>query len=225
VAAIFGGIATVLGAILSPLGLVAAGVVGLGVYFTRASGAAGKAMQWIKDKAQDMGAWVSRVFDGVRNAMAAGDMQLAAAVLWAAIKVQWVKGLNFLKGAWFGFRSFWLDGVSGIAMGFVNAMAAVKTAWIGTIAFIKDAWARFKNSNWTKAYASFFAATIAVATGQDVDEVLRTLAEDFKRKDKALPGELKAIEDDERKQKADVERRRKGAHDALTEDVSVTPWG
>lgn len=48
----------------------------------------------------DLFATAKTTFQGISDAVAAGDMQLAMDVLWAGLQVTWVKGCDGLKAAW-----------------------------------------------------------------------------------------------------------------------------
>ncbi len=158
---IFGGIASImsgagaaigivgsaLAAMLSPIGLVIAGAVVLAGVILHATGAAGKALDWLggqfrglKDKA--LVAW-----QGIADALAAGDIALAAKVLWLALKIEWQRGINYLESLWLGFKDFFL----GIAVdAFYGAVKVLATAWHGlravwaqTTAYLYKVWVQF----------------------------------------------------------------------------------
>lgn len=114
--------AAALGALLSPLALVIAGVVGLGVAVIHASGAGAKALQWLGERFQLLLSSAMRVIDGMRDALAAGDLQLAAQVLWAGLRLAWERGIAPLRQVWTNFRS-WFESAS------VNAFSGAQKAW------------------------------------------------------------------------------------------------
>jgi len=115
--------AAALGALLSPLGLVIAGVVGLGVAVIHASGAGAKALQWLGERFQWLLTSAMRVIDGMRDALAAGDLQLAAQVLWAGLRLAWERGIAPLRQMWTNFRA-WFESAS------VNAFSGAQKAWL-----------------------------------------------------------------------------------------------
>ncbi|MBM4018451.1 MAG: hypothetical protein FJ288_09030 [Planctomycetes bacterium] len=78
--AIIGGVGTalsilgaILGAILSPLGLVITAAAALGAYLLWASGAGGKALAWLGERFQDLKAEALTAWQGIADALAAGD--------------------------------------------------------------------------------------------------------------------------------------------------------
>ena len=82
----------------------------------------------------------TKTFGGIRDALAAGDIALAAKVLWAMLKLEWQKGLAFLEGLWEGFKGYWNDAVIGLAMIFTNATAKIKTLWAELIGWMEKKW-------------------------------------------------------------------------------------
>ena len=121
------------------------------------------------------------------DALAAGDISLAAKVLWAMLKLEWQKGLFFLEGLWEGFKGFWSDGVIGLAMIFTNAMAAVKTLWAEMIGWLEKKWEDFKISGLSETLAGWFAPIFAKIEGVSVEETQKALQEDFSSKRSAKP--------------------------------------
>jgi len=111
---VFGGLATlisgtvtavgmmisVLSALLSPIGLVAAAIVGLGLYIIYSTETGAKALDWLSDKFNELKAKVMTVLSAMGDALAAGDIGLAAKVLWTAIKLEWQKGINYVNELW-----------------------------------------------------------------------------------------------------------------------------
>jgi len=122
-ATVFGGIAaivtgaataigflgSVLAAILSPIGLVIAGVAALGGYILYATGAAGKAIAWLREKFSRLAEFAGEAWQGIADALAAGDIALAARILWLTLKVAWEKGVAWLLGIWLRFKHRFLS--------------------------------------------------------------------------------------------------------------------
>jgi hypothetical protein len=131
IATIASTVATVVGAIFSPLGLAIAGVLALGGYLLYVSGAFGK----IKEAASQFAADVSTAFQGVMDAIAAGDLSLAAGIAWAGLKVVYLQGMAWLNKLWQGakwyFLATWQEAVTGLAKIFVGLMSYLKQAWAG----------------------------------------------------------------------------------------------
>ena len=154
VAAGFGGLATavtaagaVLGAILSPIGLVVAAAVGLGVAIVRYTDAGGQALSWLMERFGELRAFVGRVAGGIGDALAAGDIALAAEVLWLGLKVAWERGVAELNAVWLQARAFFVGNAQKMWYGALAAaqvvLHALETAWIESTAFLSKTWTRF----------------------------------------------------------------------------------
>ena len=156
-AAVFTAIGGVLAFLVSPIGLVIAAVAGLGTAFLVHSGVAGDAITWLGDTFQTLRKAVGDVIGGISDALAAGDVALAANVLWAGVKVAWEAGIKPLRKAWEHFR-FAFERLS------IQAFAGMQKAWIHvsdwmyknfpeTTAFIAKTWAKLTGvmrSTWAK---------------------------------------------------------------------------
>jgi TP901 family phage tail tape measure protein len=117
-------------ALLSPLGLVAAGIA----YLAYQAGA----FDDLKKAAVD-------AFAGISDAIKGGDIRLAAKVLWLTLKVEWLKGTAALRDI---AASVAADVTGGfgelsarIAGRMIDAVAAIKAAWAGLGGFFADLWA------------------------------------------------------------------------------------
>ena len=89
--------------------------------------------EWLKGVFQDLAKDAMETFGAIGDALAAGDISLAAKVLWAVLKLEWQKGVNALTEIWVGvketFMSVWTDFVywmTGIA---TKAWASLQSSW------------------------------------------------------------------------------------------------
>jgi hypothetical protein len=147
VTAIGGAIATVL---TSPL-LIAIGVVaGLGAAFVWLSGAGGKALSWLGEKFGQLKDMATEAFQGIANALLAGDIELAAKIVWTILKMAWETGIHWLEGLWLSFKLGFVQTAYGMYFGAQAAFELLThwltIAWINTIAALKTAWSAF--SDW-----------------------------------------------------------------------------
>ena len=161
--AVLGGIVTVFGAIgtavaivgkilsalLSPIGLVVAAFAALAAYLLYASGLGSAALAGLSEsfaalKSDAIGAW-----RGIADALAAGDIALAAKILWLSLKMEWKRGIHFLNGLWIQFKDFFVSTVTGAVYGAARILndgwAAIEVGWTETIGFLADAWSVFTN--------------------------------------------------------------------------------
>jgi tape measure domain-containing protein len=104
VGTIVGTVGAVVAAIWTPVTVVVLGVAAaLAVvtaaiaYAAVASGVAGDAIAYLRSSFAGLTAIASTTFAGISDALAGGDMQLAAKILWAGLKVAFLTGLNELS--------------------------------------------------------------------------------------------------------------------------------
>ncbi|HRQ73801.1 MAG TPA: phage tail tape measure protein [Phycisphaerales bacterium] len=158
-----GFIGTVLGALLSPIGLIVSAVAGLGTALLVWSGAGGEALAWLRDQFGKLREFATKVIGGIADALAAGDITLAAEILWLALKLAWQRGVAELNKVWLQARAFFVGTAQKMWFGALAAaqqvLHALEVAWIETTAFLSKTWTRF-TSGFTKIWerASAFVA-------------------------------------------------------------------
>ncbi|WP_146370270.1 hypothetical protein [Symmachiella macrocystis] len=149
VVTVMSAIGSVLGVLLSPIGLVAAAVIGLGVYWVKMSESGGQALAWLMGKFGELKARALGAFEGIRDAIAGGDMKLAAKVMWLYLKSEFVAGLNVIKEKWAEFKSFfvetWEAAVFAMSSMMLDAWSVLESGWVHTVDFLYDAWAVMAN--------------------------------------------------------------------------------
>ncbi len=154
VAGIIGGIGTAfsligaaIAAILSPVGLVIAAIVALGGVLVVATGVGGEALTWLGEQFTALREWVSKVVGGIADALAAGDIALAAEILWLSLKVIWQQGVAALNKAWLGAKEFFVSTAYSMWYGALAAAEivfhALEVGWIETVAFLSKTWTNF----------------------------------------------------------------------------------
>jgi hypothetical protein len=129
VTAAFGGMAAAVTAAVTPLGLAIGLIAGVAGYVLYASGALG----WFGDAWKTLSSVAMKTLGGIRDALVAGDLQAATRVLWAGLRVLWVRGVSQLTAAWSGFRGSVLNILSGlwtrILQGGVAVVSGLQIAW------------------------------------------------------------------------------------------------
>lgn len=157
VGTVFGIIGAAIGALLSPIGLVVAAVVGLGGALLVSSGAGGEALSWLMAQFTRLRDWVGKVVGGISDALAAGDIALAAQVLWLSLKVIWQQGVAALNKAWLGAKEFFVSTAYSMWYGALAAAEivfhALEVSWIETTSFLSKTWTRF-TSGFQKVWES-----------------------------------------------------------------------
>lgn len=147
ITAVFGAAATAIGAILSPIGLVAAAVAGLGLAVLTSSGVIGDAVAWVRGQFARLGGFVGKVVQGMADALAAGDVALAANVLWLTLKVAWHTGAAALLRVWSGVKRGLLvkfEEMRTGALAIAEALwHALKVGWLDVSTFARKVWEDF----------------------------------------------------------------------------------
>jgi hypothetical protein len=87
-------IGAAIGAVLTPVGLTIAAIVALGGTLLVVTGAGGEALSWLAEKFTELRDWVGKVVGGISDALTAGDIALAAEILWLSLKVIWQQGVK-----------------------------------------------------------------------------------------------------------------------------------
>lgn len=96
-----GGIATVLAVLSSPIGIAIAGLTAFAAWSVKS----GKAIEFLQSKFPKLTETVKDAFAVVKNAMAGGDIVSAARVMWAAINLEWTRGINSISKKWTQFST------------------------------------------------------------------------------------------------------------------------
>ena len=147
VGAVFGALAAVLGALVMPIGLVVAAVAGLGTAILVYTGAGADALAWLGDTFHWLKDGVLAVVGGIADALAAGDITLAAQILWLSLKLAWQQGIDALNRAWATAKQFFVQTAYDMWYGALFAAETVwhglEVAWIETTAFLSKTWTNF----------------------------------------------------------------------------------
>lgn len=159
-AAAASGIAAVFGAIITPAGIVIALLICLATYGIYASGVVGQALDYLGARFEDLKSAGMESLQGIKDALAAGNISLAARILWLSLKAAWQRGIFELNTLWLGFKEQFLSVATGAFYGAVALVAeafyGLRTIWTQTINFWSDVLDRF---------AGFFVKTWNELTG------------------------------------------------------------
>ena len=147
-------LAAVIAFLISPIGLVIAAVAALGAYLVYATDIGAKALAWLGDRFNVLKEDALSAYQGIADALAAGDISLAVKILWLTLKMEWQRGINFLEKAWLNFRDFFIkigyDAWHGLLAVAEIVWHALEVGWIETTAFFSKLWTDF---------TSFFSKT------------------------------------------------------------------
>jgi hypothetical protein len=147
VGTVLGILGSVLAWMLSPIGMVIVGVVALGAYILYATGMGAKALGWLAERFGALKEDAVAAYQGIADALAAGDIGLAARILWLTLKMEWQKGVNWISSIWNG-ALLWLrqratEAFYGLVMGLEYIWHGLEVAWIETTAFLSSVWTNF----------------------------------------------------------------------------------
>jgi hypothetical protein len=147
VGTVLGILGSIIGAICTPVGAVIAAIVALGGIILWVTGAGGKALDWLGGVFGDLKDDTLTAFEGISDALAAGDIGLAARILWLTLKMEWEKGCKALLSIWLNFRNFFIrlawDAWYGALKGAEWVWHGLEIGWIETTAFLSNVWTRF----------------------------------------------------------------------------------
>ncbi|MBX3384520.1 MAG: hypothetical protein KF864_13540 [Phycisphaeraceae bacterium] len=212
IGAAFALVGAALGALLSPIGLVVAAVVGLGAALLVTSGAGGAALEWLGEQFTRLRDWATKVIGGISDALAAGDIALAAEILWLSLKVAWQQGVAALNKAWLGAKQFFVSTAQSMWYGALTAAEvgfhAIEVAWIETTAFLSKTWTNYTTGFqqiWESASSWVAKRMLEIQglfdSGLDVDAAKKAV-------DQQLESRLIELEDAAQRDVAARERRR-----------------
>jgi len=155
-ASIVGVIGSVFAAIVSPIGLLVTALAGMTAWFLTSTAAGLQTVAFLKGAFSELAADAMSAFQGIADALKAGDIALAGQILWAALKVEWIKGVNFIKSIWEGWKTSAVnaftdftfiaattmtDFVTNLRVGFVTATGFIVDAFTSASGLVKQAWA------------------------------------------------------------------------------------
>ncbi|HQL76536.1 MAG TPA: phage tail tape measure protein [Phycisphaerae bacterium] len=134
-------------ALLSPIGLVIAAVGALGVYLLSVTGAGGKALAWLGERFDQLKQDALAAWQGIGDALAAGDISLAAKILWLTLKMEWQKGVNALTGYWVAFKRKFTDILDSFVYGgqviWTDFVYGLQSLWARLVGGLRTIWAKF----------------------------------------------------------------------------------
>lgn len=190
------------GLVLSPLGLFAAGVVAVAVAFPQLRTEAVGTFKFLTTNFGELGTIVTETIGGIADALSGGSIEAAARVLWAGLNVAWLAGTEQLRAVWRNMQT-------ALSSGLINLGATLNQIWVAAMSGLVSAWRTTQN-----ALAGGFARVIALATGQDVDEVLATLTE-------MQDAEAKGVDDSFKKRMEGIEAARLATLESLDEEAAA----
>lgn len=144
VGAVLSAVGAVLGTLLTPIGAVIAGVVALGTVVLTYTQSGAEALAWLGEGFTTLHADAMDAWQGIADALAAGNIALAAQVVWAGLKLEWQRGSAFLLDLWDatigGLAILFTQGWYGLQEVFWTVVYAIADAWDWVIGGITRLW-------------------------------------------------------------------------------------
>ncbi len=152
--AALGVVAGVVGFLLSPLGLVAVAITAIGVAVLNSlapirlyGGTIKKAIGEAAALFTELEKHVEETLGGIADALSGGDLELATEILWASLRLLWLRGVGKLASIWRGL----IKGVTAFARAeWDNLVVALNLIWdqmgasfTSVVDFMSLAWAKF----------------------------------------------------------------------------------
>jgi hypothetical protein len=214
-----GVLGTILGAILSPIGLTVAALAGLGYAFVTYTETGKRALTWLIDKFHELKTDAVETFKGISDALSAGDITLAMKILWLSLKMEWVKGTNFLRDKWdavtSSLSSVAIDAFAGIEAAWTKVTFALSDIWAGLITGFKKGWIDWQN--WFAKRVIDVQEMAGLLSPEEATDARRTLENDRKQRLQEVDG--KGAGGARQKALDDIESRRQSEQDTLAEDM------
>ncbi|TVQ33877.1 MAG: phage tail tape measure protein [Phycisphaeraceae bacterium] len=214
----FGLVGAVLGALLSPIGLVVAAVVGAGVAFLRFGGSGSAALEFLRDRFASLGAVVGRTLGGIRDALAAGDLALAARVLWNGLRLVFLEGTREI-------RETFTEGLLVMRLAFVDVLGGMSRLWTRFASGVQGVWERTQNflaKRFTELFGLFDESLDVEAAKAQLDARSRSALESLARETEDALGRISREQDERTRGILDgaaekMEERRRALEDARRE--------
>jgi len=224
-------VGTMIAALLSPIGLAIVGVGALAAYLLYATGAGAKALQWLSDRFGELKDSALAAWQGMGDAMAAGDLALAGKILWLTLKMEWQRGINFLESKWLDFKGFFIgvfqSAVFTISRFMTDAWSGLQVAWLETTHFIADSWTilvGLLQKGWNR-FGGFFEKVwvriMSLFGDTNAEEEIARINTEIAQQDKLINDNqnqtIGGRENARNKQRDQIERDRQGAQQALND--------
>ncbi len=177
VGAVIGLVTAALGALLSPIGLVVAAVIGAGVALLRFSGTGAAALDFLREKFAALTGIVGKTLGGIRDALAAGDIALAARVLWTGLRLVFLEGTKEI-------RETFTDGLLIMRLALVDVLGTMTRLWTRFASGVQSVWEKTQNflaKRFTELFGLFDDSLDVEAAKANLDAQSRAKLESLAR--------------------------------------------
>ncbi|TXH48566.1 MAG: hypothetical protein E6Q97_24475 [Desulfurellales bacterium] len=177
---------------------------------------------WIGTQ-KELIASVTEFLGGIRDALAAGDIALAANILWAGIKVAFQAGITAIMQPWTEWKTSFQQTASEAFLGVLkianDVWQAMRAAARATGDFLTDSFG--SAVDWTAQKLIDLQEATGILTQQEGDDMRRTLTEDQERaardKQRDRNARDQAIEEERRKREEEFGQSVLDANEAIAQ--------
>jgi len=230
---LIGTIAAGIAAIATPAGAATAALLGIGAAAIYATGAWKPALEWTSAAFGWLRTVAIDTWQGISDAIAAGDLALAAKVAISALQLIWAEAVAYIQQKWATLKAalitLWHETVHGLATLILTGVAAIQTTWTSLTSTLRRLWVRtttFIADVWNELYrrlamafvtltSAFSDATDAAAKRNAIDDDLKAQAAARKR---AAEQQLAAIDQEAEQHKHAIDQNLMDALATLEED-------
>lgn len=133
-------------ALVSPIGVASVAVASFAGYLIAVSDTGRQAADFLGAKFADLSRIATDAFSGIADALAAGEIGMAARLLWAELQLAWQQGIRPLEKLWndfsFSIQAIAIQGFAGLQKAWVHVRDYFEREFPNLTAFISKAWAR-----------------------------------------------------------------------------------
>jgi len=223
--------------VIAALAALGVALVAVGAYALYSSGvlqtAWGSAVSWLQDRFAELKEFATTTFRGIADALAAGDVALAARIMWLGIQVAWLKGVAALKGVWFGLKDWFLkttnDMLYGAAAMVTNVFYDLQSTWASAVNFWADTLGSFASlfkRTWNEIVgwaAKLWTGLLSMVDPSiNVEATNKQIDQDTKRRNEEVSRQTLNARLGRAQEGPDIEKERQGVLAALALDADKT---
>ncbi|MDD3585816.1 MAG: phage tail tape measure protein [Thermoguttaceae bacterium] len=223
------GVASAFTTLFNSLGTI---VAGFSNFFVSAFATLGSAVDWLKTQFGNFVAFAGETFSAVAKAIGRGDIEAAIQVVWASLKLIWVKGSTSLIETWYWvvdtLQTAWAACVYTLSELLISSWYGVQEFWTETVYTMSTLWTEFSAgvvTAWKSAEESIAKGIgwiMAKMQGLDPNEMNDILTEQYdheaKQREAKKTQTLNNIQQQRDAKMASLGAEKKGVLDTLKED-------
>lgn len=215
----WGGLVAVFTLLTNPVVLVGAALAGLVIWFGYATEAGQATVGFLVGKFNELKNVAYETFGGIADALKAGDISLAANILWVGLQLAWANGTAELMAKWYQFKAGFVQVAAAAFYGVLDIYAKVKaslfSAFENTTSFLSDLWDGF-----TGTFAKSWDDTIGqVAKGMLYIQSLFDDSINYQDAADQIDNENARREADRRKQESEAAAKNEAELKKALEDI------